>query len=223
MLKQKAFRVRGWTTFRRKFKKTNDWKLVIPSALEILRKRAKWNYYYVDGGDPQRDNFFSPRQIVDSMSPKKKQAQSFEKAMITLLCAEIAGGAVDASVDVYEFMNIEPACFYVGGFSEAVFESIKQVDPKIVANLCAHCGQPEPDVFTEMAKGHTVTECLAVNAREVLAAAAPAGVVLGPVSGALNPGLAPYKVSKLEYLDAPISVNGGGTGPAINRNDARAA
>lgn len=130
----------------------------------LLDKGFKW------------DDNFSDRQAMLAIPVKGKRIPvSFKKAFQSiLLTAHIAEEKFNAgkigisSEEVFRYMRIEPAVYYISDYNCETFERLEKERRTLQEDLRKATGQTTRQVLVEMAHGHTVTKNLADSVLEKL-------------------------------------------------------
>lgn len=161
---KKAFYVRGFSWFRDKVLGRHIYPTAcgsyVPGMKKLLRERPGWLER------PFRwQEDFALRQFVNSASSQRRLTQKFYKAAETILLCDVIAADLhrknpqNPPADaVYEHMRIEPAVSFVHDLNKNVLQSLS---PEQFEMLRRWTGQPNREVFFEMAAGDTVTHKLA--------------------------------------------------------------
>ena len=171
---RRAFRVRGFTWFRRTAQ-SNPTALgpLIPAMEAELRQRPGWTALGFPWQEP-----FSPRQLFDAANQKP---MLFPKAAKTILLCELAAARAGvAGAEVYRKMRIEPAVHRITDFTRGTLETALAERDDILNVLVRRCRQQSSQVFYELADRKTVSLRLATRVHAILRRELP-GLRLGLV------------------------------------------
>lgn len=196
---RRAFRVRGFTWFRRTAQ-SNPTALgpLIPAMEAELRQRPGWAALDFPWWEA-----FSPRQLFDAANQKP---MLFPKAAKTILLCEIAAVRAGMPADeVYKHMHIEPAVHRITDFTRGTLEMALAERDDILNVLVRRCRQQSSAVFYELADRKTVSLRLATRVHTVLHRELP-GLRLGVVMIGWD---RQYRnVSEAETVDGPSLIAG---------------
>lgn len=175
--RNKAFYIRGATSFLTTVVERNIAKLdpYLKEISDPLHYRPEWRVNGFDWAKP-----LSPRQLYVALSLRNRKPILFEKAVqIFGLCEytlrkRYEDGLTTAHPsEIFHWMQIQPAVYFIPDFDEAKLSQLVAERPALLGELCDATSQIKSDVFKDMAKGHTVTKPLADKAQEFLARTFP--------------------------------------------------